>query len=195
MKTSQFKVYSGGAKGSDEYWVMTGIQFLCAFTIYTPTTMGKLNEAQLAEVEKAYISAYTTLGRKFIAGNTYVGKLLRRDYLQAKAGDAVFAIGNIVKPGTMNSKGYLIRCLFESVDGGTGYCVEMAREMGKPIYVYDQSKRHWFEWDYETNKFNTCETPVLTPKFAGVGTRALDESGRMAILDVFKKTNELKGML
>ena len=32
------------------------------------------------------------------------------------------------------------------------------------------------------------ETPLLTPKFAGIGTRELNEAGKQAIKDVYKKT-------
>ena len=39
------------------------------------------------------------LNRKVLSATTYSGKLVRRDYIQAKAADAVFAISTIVKPG------------------------------------------------------------------------------------------------
>lgn len=55
-----------------------------------------------------------------------LGKLVRRDYLQAKAADSVFAIGRIINPGEIGNRGYKNNSDHQVVDGGTGYAVQMA---------------------------------------------------------------------
>jgi len=62
----------------------------------------------------------------------------------------------------------------------------MAINLGKPVYVFDQLKNKWFKW--ENTKFVEVETPILTSKFAGIGTREINEKGKQAIRNVYEKT-------
>ena len=62
----------------------------------------------------------------------------------------------------------------------------MGINLGKPVYVFDQSKGQWFSWN--GTSFVPTETPTLTPKFAGIGTRELTDSGKTAIREVYGKT-------
>lgn len=93
-------------------------------------------------IETAYQSAVKNLGRIAYSSDTTNGKLVRRDYLQARKADAVFAVGKIVAPGEKglpNSSGkiYTNKTSHDVVDGGTGYAIQMAIEMGKPVHVFD----------------------------------------------------------
>jgi hypothetical protein len=186
--------YSGAAEGSDKEWANVGKEFGIGKQVdYTPQTLQKLSEAQRKEIEDAYQQAVQDLGRKSLQYNwsspqkeDYSGGLVRRDYLQAKAADSVFAIGTIVNPGDKNKAGYAIKSKTQSVDGGTGYAVQMAINLGKPVYVFDQVKKAWYEWNGSI--FVQTFTPTLTPKFAGVGTRELSEAGKQAIRDVYANT-------
>jgi hypothetical protein len=75
------------------------------------------------------------------------------------------------------------------VKGGTGWAVGMAIEEGKPVYVFDQEKGQWFTYSPIWGFWIPLETtPVLTPNFAGIGTRELNDVGRKAIRDVYAKT-------
>jgi len=58
--------------------------------------------------------------------------------------------------------------------------------MGKPVFVFDQKDGNWYT--FIDNKFVITETPVLTPKFAGIGTREITDIGIQAIEDVYSKT-------
>ena len=97
--------------------------------------------------------------------------LLARNWMQVKNADAVFAIGHI-------SKGI--------VDGGTGWAVQMAIDAGKPVYLFDQVRNQWFR--NTSGTWAVTEVPRLTPNFAGIGTRELNEQGKKAIEDVYAKT-------
>ena len=163
---------------------------------YGPQTLDKLTSKQLYEVERAYIKAAQDLGRPIMSANTIPGKLVRRDYLQAKAGDAVFAFGVIKNPGDLNAKGKEVKSKHQSVDGGTGYAVQMAINMNKPVYVYDIEKHSWYIFNQTTQQFDKFDgIPTLTPKFTGVGTRAIEGNAEAytqleMVFDFYKQNQE-----
>ena len=184
-----YKLYSGGAIGSDTEWANVAKQYGIGRTInYRPETLSILTTEQIQEVETQYTAAANRLGRKILDANSYAGKLVRRDYLQAKAADEIFAIGHILSHGSKNSKGYTVNSVIPSVDGGTGYAVQMAIDLHKPVHVYDQIYKQWYKFDYNDNTFVAEDTPTLTPNFAGIGTREITEYGKKAIRDIFAKT-------
>jgi len=192
---SDFKGYSGAAIGSDKLWSLIGKKFGIGKQVdYTPNDLQKLTEEQRKEVESAYLKAVKDLGRGVMKYNwanpqkeDYRGGLVRRDYLQAKAGDAVFAISAIIEPGQKDKTGvYVNKTKNQVVDGGTAYAVQMAINLGKPVYVFDQLKNKWFEWNGKS--FSEIGTPTLTPKFAAVGTREINDAGKQAIQDVYENT-------
>ena len=184
---SDFTGYSGAATGADALFNNGASKYgIAKFVDYTTQSYDELTPEQKLEVEAAYKQAVKDLGRRELSASSKGGKLVRRDYLQAKAGDAVFAISTILNPGQVDKKGYTNRTNKQVVEGGTGYAVQMAINLGKPVFVYDQIKEQWFTWD--GSKFSTIETPSLTKKFTGVGSRSINESGKQAIEDVYEKT-------
>lgn len=184
-----YHLYSGGAAGADTKWGEIANKYgIGKIRHYRPETLDVLTSSQTQEVETAYISAANKLGRKVLDANTTVGKLVRRDYLQAKAADSIFAIGHILRPGERNSKGYVVRSTIPSVDGGTGYAVQMAIDLHKPVHIFDQQYKQWYIFDYDQNTFIAEDIPTLTIKFAGVGTRQINEDGINAIEQIFEKT-------
>ena len=184
-----YHLYSGGAVGADTKWGEIANKYnIGKIRHYRPETLDVLTPSQTQEVETAYIGAANKLGRKVLDANTTAGKLVRRDYLQDKAADSIFAIGHILRPGEKNSKGYVVRSTIPSVDGGTGYAVQMAIDLHKPVHVFDQQYKHWYRFDYDQNTFVAEDIPTLTTKFAGVGTRQINEDGINAIEQIFEKT-------
>lgn len=184
-----YHLYSGGAVGADTKWGEIASKYnIGKIRHYRPETLDVLTPEQMQEVETAYVAAANKLGRKILDSNTLAGKLVRRDYLQAKAADSIFAIGHILRPGEKNSKGYTVRSTIPSVDGGTGYAVQMAIDLHKPVHVYDQVYDQWYRFDYNDNTFVAEDIPTLTPKFAGIGTREITDKGINAIEQVFQNT-------
>lgn len=186
--------YSGAATGSDTYWEQVGKEYGIGKQVnYITKDIDRLTEAQKQEVEKAYVQAVKDLGRKTLPIDSYSGKLVRRDYLQAKAGDAVFAIveGFDVKEDPTKSPNTTditksVKSYRFTPKGGTGYATLMATRLGKPVYIFDQSDGKWY--DYSNRRLVEIDTPVLTTKFAGIGTRQLNDKGKQAIRDVYEKT-------
>ena len=116
--------------------------------------------------------------------------LLARNWSQVKYSTQIFAIGYIVEPGKKSPKGYYSKSKYQTVDGGTGYAVQMGVNNNKDIYVFDQNIKSWFRWSYSTLTFIKLEkTPKITSEnFAGIGTREITTEGIEAIKDVYRKT-------
>lgn len=187
---AEFTNYSGGAIGGDTVWAEVGKEYGLGKQVdYTPATLKKLTSEQLQEVESAYQKAVKDLGRKPLAADTYSGGLVRRDYLQAKAADAVYAVGTLVDPGQKDLKGYVNKTNKKIVSGGTGYAVQMAINLDKTVFVFNQADNTWWMYDNTRGEFGVYgATPILTKNFAGIGTREINEVGKQAIRDVYENT-------
>lgn len=191
---SDYTNYSGAADGGDTIWESIGKENGLGNQVnYVPADLKRLSKEQLEEVDIAYKKAVIDLGRKELAANTFAGGLVRRDYLQAKAADAIFAVSTIIEPGQKDKKGYYNKTNHQTVEGGTGYAVQMAINMNKPVYVFDQLKNSWFTWN--GSNFIEIEQPKLTKKFAGIGTREINENGRIAIENIYKGNKIVKNSI
>lgn len=196
--------HSGGARGSDSVWGQIGEEYGVTSRHYyadgekTPTGNVALTKDQLAEANEHLRQANTKLNRKFPTSNEYVNNLLRRNWYQIKNSDAIYAIAesfDIVKDNTkpknttdITKSVYSYRA---TVKGGTGWAVQMAIDNSKPVYVFDQSDGKWYQYSASQDNLGWIETdtPILTPNFAGIGTRNINEAGMQAIRDVYEKTS------
>lgn len=162
--------YSGGAVGSDTEWGNVAQKYGFNITHYTVNDYDKLSRDDKESVEKQYKEVVKRLLRRQLDANSYSGKLVRRDMLQANSADAILAIGRLGKNG--------------HVDGGTAYATERGIIRGIPVYLFDQNDNHWKTYDGE--KFVDCEQPSLTQHAALIGTRQITDDGKRAIQNVFK---------
>jgi hypothetical protein len=189
---------SGGAEGSDSIWELFCELYGVNTNAYSyktkkhksPNKVEISNEDYEEGVDKIK-KANKSLKRKGI--DKYMN-LLARNWAQVKYSEEIFAIGNIVKTGDISKKGFKVTSSNESVDGGTGYAIQMAIDCQKTVYVFDQSKECWFKWSYILDQFiKLSGTPlILSENFAGIGTREITDAGKKAIEDVFIKTFDKK---
>lgn len=187
----EFVNYSGGAEGADTMFEKEGEKYgikTVAYSFYGHNTSSKnkwdLTQNQLEEGFKIVEVANTKLKRNITTISTYVKKLLSRDWFQVKNSDCVYAVG-IFK--TENQ-----------VSGGTGWAIQMAIDNNKPIYFFEQNKNKWFKYEKghgdlnydrfaEPDRFREISyIPPLTEKFAGIGTRNLNENGKNAIKELYR---------
>lgn len=166
--TAQF--YSGGAVGSDTEWGNVAQKYGFNITHYTVNDYDKLSRDDKESIEKQYKEVVERLQRKQLSADSYSGKLVRRDMLQANSADSILAIGRLGKNG--------------HVDGGTAYAIERGIIRGIPVYLFDQDDNHWKTYDGE--KFINCEQPNLTRHAALIGTRQITDTGKRAIQNVFE---------
>lgn len=174
-----YTCYSGGANGADFVFEnesnKKGFKVV-SYSFKEHNTKSRfrvdLTPNQLKEGFEHIKIANERLDRNISNLNPYVKNLISRDWFQVKSSDAIFAVGVIVN---------------ENVLGGTGYAVACAIDNKKPIYVFDQNMCYWSYYDYESNRFELYEgIPKLTEKFAGIGTRNLNNEGVLAIVSLFK---------
>lgn len=185
-----YSLASGDAVGSDAAWTSAareaGIKNIRNFST---KSYDALSEDEKKEADSEYLKAATELSRPALSNTTYKGKLVRRNWLQVKNSDAVFAIGSIVNSLEKGRSG-LNYSKHAVVDGGTGYAVQMAINNNKPVHVFDQDKGKWFTW--KDGNFVEEPSPVLTKRFAGIGTRQINDSGKAAIKEIFSRTFNLQ---
>lgn len=170
-------MFSGEAEGSDLYWRGIANQYGIKGKDFTTNNIDKVNREEATD---KVIQANKTLNRVFPVQpnkertqkqSNYINNLILRDWLQVKNADTIIAIGRL-KNGI--------------VEGGTGWAVQMAINEGKPVYVFSQNSGKWYK--NINGKWESSDVPTLTPNFAGIGTRELNDAGKQAIVDVFTKT-------
>ena len=184
--------YSGGAKGSDIAWEIVGKKYgvkTTSFSFKEHNSLSSnrmiLSDEELLEGWERVLVSAKKMNRYIENTSPYVRKLLSRNWFQVKNSDAIFAIGTIVYPNKKGSK-QTNKTNIPVVDGGTGYAVHMAMEVGKLIFVFEQNLNKWFKW--ENDNFIEIEEPILTKNFAGIGTRELTDNGINAIKSIYEKT-------
>tara|TARA_R110000868_G_scaffold7435_1_gene40409 strand:- start:147 stop:734 length:588 start_codon:yes stop_codon:yes gene_type:complete len=184
--------HSGGCEGADMAWENAGLPYgvkTIAYSFPNHVQYGAhpyiMNQKELDEGWEACKIASETLNRPLykLDGQRYVKNLICRNWFQVKHADTIFAIGTLVKGNE------------RLVNGGTGWAVQMALDNKKPVYLYEQDRKQWMAYAayLEVPKFVplTDDTewemiPKLTQNFAGIGTRAINDDGLQAILDVYK---------
>lgn len=175
-----YTCFSGGAAGSDTIFELESIKNgfkVVAYSFEGHNTKSKnrhiLSDEEISEGFKHIKIANKRLNRNIYKISPYVKKLISRDWFQVNSSDTIFAIGTLQTESIVN--------------GGTGYAVSSAIDNKKSVYVFEQNENQWYYFDYESNRFEIYENiPTLTKKFAGIGTRDINDNGVKAIVSLFK---------
>ena len=177
-----YTLFSGCASGSDTCWQNLGAKYGVRVKAFSFAAHGKrntarivLNDEQLKQADEFLHKANKTLKRHFPTSKSFVNNLLRRNWYQVKDTNGVFAVGRLSASR-------------RTVEGGTGWAVQMAVDSKKPVYVFDTVRSSWQRYDYKKEKFMSCEAPRLTFNFTGIGTRTLPDTGKAAIEQIFERT-------
>ena len=81
---------------------------------------------------RVYVSKL--MNRRYTEGPT-LRKILQTIWYQVNHGQEIYVVGSILDDGT--------------VRGGTGWGAEFAKLCNKPLFVFDQPNKRWFQWDAE----------------------------------------------
>lgn len=198
-KIENFINTSGGAKGGDMTFDKEGKKR--GFTNHNHITVAdydKLSLEQKEELNKQYLEVVKFLGRGIISKDTYAGKLVRRDMIQANTGNAIYGVTELIKPGIKGRKGYNNKMSYSIPEGGTGYATARSILLGKPTYIFNQSDAYgneigWYKWDKSSNDFIKTNPPTLVENYTGIGSQEINELGIQAIKDLYDRTlQELK---
>jgi len=166
-KLTNYELFSGGAFGSDAYFGIIGQEYGIQQYHFRPPGNERLSKLlrdnniqpvvlSKKEMDECYKEVAHIYGKDNLEHN--IGNDLKaRNYYQVKNADAVFAIAKITG---------------KAVKGGTNVAVQLGILQSKPVYVYDYDDKKWYLWSVAENKFIVYnDVPILTKKFAGVGTR------------------------
>lgn len=205
-----FTIHSGGAIGSDSYFEEMAKKYGAEYKgYYIPAKRNpkKANsevrivntEAELKalpdnvtgvlydEVKRIVDFASESLDRDLTnlkKNNPDAYNLILRDYVQVAKSDQIIAVGKLLPNGT--------------VDGGTGWAVEMARILNmsgvanRPIYVYNTLNDKWYKCSNDSSYgayFFESGIPVLTENTAGIGTRGTEKVNNY-VTDITQKQKE-----
>ena len=175
---SHITLYSGGHKGTEsefgrlaEEWGIEEVNF--SFEGHAVARSRGIRELSREELDKGNVSmeiVSARMGRKFAQANK-IRKVIQTIFHMVNNGYHVIAVGWIQPDDT--------------VKGGTGWGVELAKLFNRPVHVYDQDRKGWYAW--KDNAWE-AETPAVEKNtFAGTGTRNLTEDGKSALRRLFEE--------
>lgn len=189
INKNNFVNHSGGANGADSKWDEIGRQYGFNNNNHywlnkkTPKGNYEISVEDAAEGQIMATEAARQLGR--IEDTHQIrNELVIRNWCQVKYSDAIYAIGTITNAGEQLKYGKIAKII--QVSGGTGYAVQMAANVGKPVYFFEQNLGRWYR--YFDHKWEISDVPTLTTNYAGIGTRQISDLGIEAIHQVFTKT-------
>jgi hypothetical protein len=191
--SEKYTCHSGGAIGSDtEFEINCGL-FSIECRAYSYKTKSHTSPNKVEISEEDFTDGITEVRRANKILNRWgierYMNLLARNWAQVKYSVQIFAVGEIIEPGSKDKKGYKNNSKSQIVSGGTGYAVAMGIINGREIFVFDQIKSKWFKWSFNQERFVECNKPTITnPNFAGIGTREINEVGKQEIKDLFERS-------
>ena len=173
---SKITLYSGGHRGTEaefgklaEEWNMEEVNI--SFEGHDAERTRGVKVLTREELQKGDVSmeiVSNSMNRTY-SKTDKIRKVIQSIFHMVNNGYHIIAVGWIQADNT--------------VKGGTGWGVELAKLFNRPLSVYDQEKKAWFSWE---DRQWVESTPVINADtFAGTGTRHLTDDGRQALRDLF----------
>ena len=136
-----------------------------------PVSVRKLSDAELAEGDVSMEIVSKRMGRGYHEAEK-IRRVVQSIYHMVNGAWQVFVVGLIQSDDT--------------VKGGTGWAVELAKMFNRPVWVFDQARHEWFHWQ---GGHWVPDAPTIGERaFAGTGTRNLSDEGRAAIAELFRRS-------
>jgi hypothetical protein len=176
---SEVTLYTGGHKGTEaefgrnaERWGIRQVTFSFeGHQMEYAKDVRVLNEEDLRKGDVSMEIVSKRMGRTYAKAEK-IRRVIQSLFHIVNSGYQVLAVGWIQPDDT--------------VKGGTGWGVELAKLFNRPLSVYDQDRRQWFIW--QNNRW-IPDNPVVSHKtFAATGTRYLTEEGVAAVRDLFERS-------
>jgi len=176
---STVTLYSGGHKGAEtefgknaECWGIREVNYTFeGHVVERDKNCTVLSEEELKKGDVSMEIVSRRMSRTYAKADK-IRKVIQSIFHMVNKGYHVFAIGWIQPDDT--------------VKGGTGWGVELAKLFNRPVSVYDQDRKGWFSW--KDNQW-AADTPVIQGEsFVGTGTRNLTADGVQAIEALFRRS-------
>lgn len=182
---AEFVNHTGGAEGADKKWKEIGIKYgVYTHIDWKPHHLLMLPPSVRDEIDELV----QVVGRILHRPTSFKGiDLVKRNWFPVHHAQAIYAVSRIVEPGAMD-KGFQNRAGKQVVSGGTGWTVQMAIQKSLAVYVFDMNTNAWYSWDYEEEKFTRVYVPILSPRFAGIGSRHLTPIAEQEIENCYRLT-------
>ena len=170
------KLISGGHKGAEAEFGRAAKRHGISQTTLSfkghamewPVNVKVMTAAELAEGDVSMQIVSKHMGRTYHEA-ALIRRVFQSLYHMVNGAYQVFAIGWIQADNT--------------VKGGTGWGVELAKLFNRETWVFDQEKNAWFRW--AEGRWNAATPKIEARPFAGTGTRNLNDAGRVAIETLF----------
>jgi len=170
-------LFSGGLKGAEtvfgeaaEKWSIKEVNF--SYEGQKITRDKNIKVLSDDELKRGDISM--ELVSKMMSRTYYetdkIRKVLQTIFHMVNKGHQVFVIGTILEDNT--------------VKGGTGWAVELAKLFNRPLSVYDQTKESWYTW--KQGAWEQDIPRIEHETFVGSGTRNMTDKGKQAIEKLFE---------
>jgi len=179
MKPAQCTLFSGAAKGAESEFgaqaEKAGVEEVNFSFEGHPVKRKRglrfLTHEELMEgdVSLSYVSKL--MNRSYNSGPLFK-KVMQSIWHQISSAEEVFVVGIILDDNT--------------VKGGTGWGVELAKLFNRKVSVFDQDKEHWFTWD--AGAWQKSQPTLPNGPFAATGTRNLSDAGKAAIIELFEQS-------
>jgi len=175
MDKANCTLYSGGLKGAESAFgeaaeargIKEVIYTFEGHKLHRDTNTVSLSQDDLERGDISMELASKMMNRTYYETEK-IRKVLQTIFHMVNSGHQVFVVGSIQDD--------------DSVKGGTGWAVELAKLFNRPLHVYDQPKKEWFTWKSGWQP----DTPKIEyDTFVGSGTRYLNDAGREAINKLF----------
>ena len=176
MKSEECTLYHGGLKGAESAFGETAEQYGVEEVTFSfeGHKLGRdkntiiLSEEGLQRGDISMEIASRMMNRTYYETEK-IRKVLQTIFHMVNKGHQVFVIGTILDDN--------------SVKGGTGWAVELAKLFNRPLHVYDQNRNQWFTW--KDSQWADDSPKITYSTFVGSGTRYLSDDGRAAIEKLF----------
>ncbi|MFO7760069.1 MAG: hypothetical protein ACQES8_09890 [Thermodesulfobacteriota bacterium] len=170
-------LYNSGLRGAEtafgeiaEKWGVNEVNFTFeGHQIFRNRNVQKLSEEELARGDIS-MELVSKLMQRTYYEKKKIRKVIQMIFHMVNKGYQVFTVGSILADNT--------------VRGGTGWAVELAKLFNRPLSVFDQDKQAWYTWI--EGKWQSDSPRITYTTFAGTGTRYLSDAGREAIEELFK---------
>ena len=179
MSTNEYTLFSGGHKGTEaEFGLQAELRGVkevnFSYEGREPARSRGLVVLTPEEMMRGDISMEIVcmhMGRSYSSVET-IRKVMQLLFHMVNSGFQVLGVGWL-QPN-------------DTVKGGTGWAIELAKLFNRPLSVFDLERGAWFTWQ---DRSWVPSNPVIEHKtFVGTGTRDLPEAGRKAIEDLFRRS-------
>ena len=176
MNAQDCTLYHGGLKGAESVFGENAEKYAVQEVVFSfeghrlnrDRNTVTLSEEELQRGDISMELASRMMNRTYYETEK-IRRVLQTIFHMVNKGHQVFVIGTILEDN--------------SVKGGTGWAVELAKLFNRPLHVFDQPRSQWFTWkdgDWKEDSPRICYNT-----FVGSGTRYLSDAGLAAINQLF----------